>query len=204
MTSSSRLIRTSVPGGEAVAWQAPDVGGSQRGGPAGEAEAARRAWQEGFEQGRSAGLEAGTREIRERVAALERVLDGLARPLEDLDHHIEAQLLALVQAVARQLIRREVALDPTHIVGVLRAGLAALPLSAGDVTVRLHPDDADVVRQCLATDGADRAWRLETDPLQERGGCIVTAARSTVDARLDTRLTRVIASYLEDARDDAG
>ena len=105
-----------------------------------------RAWQQGLEEGRAAGIEAGTRELATRIEAVERVLDALARPLEDLDHRVEEELLALVQAVVRQLIRREVHLDPGHIIGVIREGLAALPLAAGDITVRLHPDDADVVR----------------------------------------------------------
>lgn len=202
MTSSSRLIRAGSPDGQAVAWQAPDVAAaSRRGDPAAEAQ---RAFQQGFDEGRAAGLAAGTREVAERAAALERVLDALARPLADLDHRVEAELLALVQALVRQLVRRELTLDPTHVVGILRAALATLPLAAGDVVVRLHPDDADVVRECLSTDGANRAWRIETDPLQERGGCLVSAARSTVDARLETRLGRVIAGFLEDARDDAG
>lgn len=205
MTSSSRLIRAGVPAGSAVPWQAPDVGRAGAGRAPGDdpAAAARRGYDDGFAQGRAAGLEAGAREVADRVAALERVLDALARPLEDLDHRVEGELLALVQALVRQLIRREVSLDPTHVVGTLRAGLAALPLAAGDVVVRLHPDDATVVRECLPADGADRAWRLETDPLMERGGCVITGARSTVDARLDTRLNRVIAGLLEDTRDDA-
>ena len=48
----------------------------------------------------------------------------------------------------------------------------------------------------------DRAWRLETDPLLERGGCLITSPHSTIDARLDARLARVIAGLLEDERDE--
>jgi flagellar assembly protein FliH len=207
MTSSSRLIRAGAPASVAVPWLAPDVARPAVAmPPAAEdpAAAVRRGYAEGFAAGEAAGREAGSQACAERSAALERVLDALARPLADLDQRVEAELLALVQAVVRQLVRREVSLDPTHVIGVLRAGLAALPLAAGDVVVRLHPDDAAVVRDCLATDGADRAWRIETDPLLERGGCIIAGTRSTVDARLDTRLGRVIAGLLEDARDDAG
>src|SRR5690606_36633149 len=93
--------------------------------------------------------EAGRAELAARSAVLGRVLDALARPLEDLDHRVEAELLALVKVLTRQLVRREMNLDPTHIVGVLREGLAALPVSAGDVVVRLYPEDATTVRECL-------------------------------------------------------
>ncbi|MEZ5563343.1 MAG: flagellar assembly protein FliH [Gammaproteobacteria bacterium] len=205
----SRLIRNTAATTH-VAWKAPDVsspGGSdglRRNGDGDLNALQQRAWQQGLEAGRAAGIEAGTRELAARITAVERVLDALARPLEDLDHRVEEELLALVQAVVRQLIRREVHIDPKHIIGVIREGLAALPLAAGDITVRLHPDDAEVVRSCLAENAADRAWRIEADPLTERGGCLITSARSTIDARLETRLARVIAALLEDERAHAG
>lgn len=205
----SRLIR-SDSAATPVAWQAPDVsstsgtGGLRRNGDTDLSALQQRAWQQGLEEGRATGTETGKRELASRIAAVERVLDALARPLEDLDHRVEDELLALVQAVVRQLIRREVHLDPGHIIGVIREGLTALPLAAGDITVRLHPDDAEVVRTCLAENATDRAWRLEADPMLERGGCLITSARSTIDARLETRLARVVAGLLEDERGNAG
>ncbi|MCL4791226.1 MAG: flagellar assembly protein FliH [Gammaproteobacteria bacterium] len=205
----SRLIRNAAAATH-VAWKAPDVSsaggsdGARRNGDGDLNALQQRAWQQGLEEGRAAGIEAGTRELAARITAVERVLDALARPLEDLDHRVEEELLALVQAVVRQLIRREVHIDPKHIIGVIREGLAALPLAAGDITVRLHPDDAEVVRSCLTENAADRAWRIEADPLTERGGCLITSARSTIDARLETRLARVIAALLEDERAHAG
>lgn len=203
----SRLIRGEDAAARVVAWRAPEVpgAGAYRRTPEGDPAAVQqRAWDQGFEQGRAAGLEAGSREVAARIEALEGVLDALARPLEDLDHRVEAELLALVQAIVRQLIRREVHQDPGHIVGVIREALTALPLGGGDVTVRLHPDDAGTVHAFLSEAPAERAWRVEADPLLERGGCLVTSPRSTVDARLDTRLARVVAGLLEDERADAG
>ena len=205
----SRLIRSSSAAAS-VAWQAPDVSSAsgttavRRNNDGDLSALQQRAWQQGLEEGRAAGIEAGTRELGTRITAVERVLDALTRPLEDLDHRVDDELLALVQAIVRQLIRREVHLDPAHIIGVIREGLTALPLAAGDVTVRLHPDDAEVVRACLTETATDRAWRLEGDPLLERVGGVITSARSTFDARLETRLARVIAGLLEDERANAG
>lgn len=204
--TSSRLIRAGGDATAYVAWKAPEVGTPggpgtfRRGGEGDPAAVQQRAWQQGFDQGRAAGLEAGMREIADRTAALTRVLDALARPLEDLDHRVEEELLALVQSVARQLVRREIHLDPAHIVGVIREALAALPVGAGEVTVRLHPEDAAVVQECLPPAEQDRAWRVETDPLLERGGCLVSTARSEIDATLDSRLARVVGTLLADER----
>lgn len=206
--TSSRLIRGGDGTAQVVAWRAPEV--PNPGGPGSFRRSAesdvqaleQRAWDKGFEQGRAAGLEAGTRELAARIEAIEKILDALARPLEDLDHRVEAELLALVQSVARQLVRREMRQDPGHLIGVIREGLAALPLASGEVVVRLHPADAEAIRERLADPAGDQAWHLETDPLLERGGCLITSPRSTIDARLDARLSRVIARLLEDERDE--
>ena len=207
--SSSRLIRGSDSGAQVVAWLAPEVpnpgspGSYRRSGDSDLDAIQQRAWQKGFDQGRAAGVEAGTRELGARIEAIERILDALARPLEDVDHRVEEELLALVQAVVRQLVRRELRQDPGHLIGVIREGLAALPLASGDVSVRLHPADAEAIRERLADAPGERAWRLESDPLMERGGCLIASPRSNIDARLEARLARVIAGLLEDERDDS-
>ena len=207
--TSSRLIRGDDSSARVVAWHAPEVpsqggpGSFRRSGDNDLTVVQQRAWQQGFDQGRAAGVEAGTRELATRIEAVEKILDALARPLEDLDHRVEAELLALVQAVVRQLVRREMHLDPSHLIGVIREGLAALPLATGDVVVRLHPTDADAIRERLADTQDDRAWRLEADPLLERGGCLIASPRSNIDARLEARLARVIARLLEDDRDES-
>lgn len=206
----SRLIRGDALAAPLAAWRAPEVAATApaRAGTRGSApapaqvpaEAQKLAWQQGFEQGQAAGREAAVREDRARVAVLERVLDSLTRPLADLDHRVEEELLALVTAVARHVIRREMHQDPGHLVGVLREGLAALPIAADDIRVRLHPDDAAVVQSCLPEADSPRRWRLELDPLLERGGCVIVSNRSQVDERLETRLGRVLATLFSDER----
>jgi len=204
----SRLIRAADSGTQVQAWRAPEVPGQggpgsfRRSGDTDLTAVQQRAWQQGFEQGRAAGVEAGTGELALRIEAVEKILDALARPLEDLDHRVEIELLTLVQAVVRQLVRREMHLDPSHLIGIIREGLAALPLATGDVVVRLHPADADAIRERLTDTQDNRAWRLEADPLLERGGCLIASPRSNIDARLEARLARVIAQLLEDDRDE--
>jgi flagellar assembly protein FliH len=211
--TSSRLIRAEGAADAVVSWRVPDmslmVAAPKAAEPEEDLDALRaRARAEGFAEGRAEGraegLRAAAQELAEQRAALERALDVLARPLEDAGHRVEEEILALVQTVARQLLRREMHLDPTHLVGVIREGLAALPLATDTVTVRLHPADAEVVQGCLKDTGGERAWRIETDPLLERGGCLITTPRSVVDARLDTRLARVMAALAGDERHDHG
>ncbi len=199
--TSSRLIRSDMLSDDPLTWRAPVVTGAPLRGSLEQIIALEEeARQTGFDKGHAAGLQDGRREIAVRSKALETVLDALARPVTNLDHRIEEELMALVKAVAQQLIRREINMDSTHIVGVIREGLAALPASAEEVIVHLHPEDANVVRECLQAEDADQGWHIETDPLIERGGCHINTKNSVIDGRLETRLGHVIATMFEDER----
>ena len=130
------------------------------------------------------------------MARLEQILNGLESPVLALDGEVEEQLVTLARALTRQLVRRELRIEPAQIIGVIREALGALPAAARSVTVHLHPEDAAVVQSCLAGDDGARAWRIEQDPVIERGGCCVTSASSTVDGSLDARLNRILAGLL--------
>ncbi len=161
-----------------------------------------KAWEDGRSEGYANGIAAGAKEVARKARALDSVLQSLARPLDDIDHRVEEEIVALVTAVARQLVRREIRIDPTHVIGVVRDGLAALPSASAEVVVRVHPEDAELIQQELTPGHPDCAWRLEIDPLIQRGDCRIVSSVSEVDGRLDTRLGRTIASFFEAADGD--
>ncbi len=207
---SSVLSGAEAPGIER--WALPAVEGPsihRRGNlTVGELEALERAaWQEAFTQGKEAGLAAARVETETRrknlelqAARLASILDLLAQPLKQVDAEIEKQLVTLAFTVARQLVRRELKADPTQVIAVVRDTVALLPLAARNVRVHLHPEDAALLREKLATPSADRAWTLVEDPVQSRGGCRVTTENSQIDARLETRLGAALSALLGDER----
>jgi len=209
---SRRLIRNEeIPAG-CRPWAAPEMAAPAAGtspgtgmeAAAGLEEARRNGFEEGhragFEAGRQAGLEAAAQEIAHRSQLLAGALDALASPFAGLEQRFHEEIIELVRAVCRQLVRREMQLDPSHVAGTVREALAALPMAANDVVVRVHPQDAAVLEDCLTPAAGSRAWRIEADPLLERGGCLVTTTSSQVDGRLETRLARTIATLFDDAR----
>lgn len=163
---------------------------------------------EGFEQGRREGLEYGHREgleegraaIRARVERLDRLLGALDRPFEQLDQQVEDEVVTLVISMVRQLLRREVRLDPAQIVGVVREGLGVLPVSARNIRVVLHPEDAELVREAYTLGEHDQQWQIVEDPVIQRGGCRIHTDTSQVDATLDSRLNSLIAPLLAGQR----
>lgn len=191
-------------------WRPPEVVGPAAIAPtADELQALQRAaHQEAWAQGHQEGLAAGRAAAVERVARLDHLLAELAAPLAVIDERLEQELAALVAAVARQLVRRELQSAPAQIIAVVRESLAVLPLGAAAVSVQLHPEDAALVRELLPAEepAGARRWQLVEEPTLGRGDCRVSSADSEVDARLETRLGSVISEVLGGARaaDDGG
>jgi len=194
----------------AALWEPPVISGPvlSRARRALDPEAAEReARERGYADGHAAGIEAAKREhqaamaeLGKRVQEMDGLLALLARPLAALDREVERQLAQLAGAIARQLVRRELKAHPDEIIAVIRETVALLPVTAREVRVHLHPEDAALVRQLLSETSGERAWAIAEDPIIARGGCRVTSQSSMIDAQLETRLGAAIAAVLGDAR----
>lgn len=167
----------------------------------------RRAYEEAHAKGRADGLASAEREMRPQlqqlqaqVERLDAIIDTLARPLQQLDAEVEDQLVQLALTVARHLVRRELRVDPAQVIAIIRETVALLPASARDVRVHLHPEDAAVVREKLATPTGERVWTIAEDPVMGRGGCRVTTDTAQIDARLETRIGTVVSALLGEER----
>jgi flagellar assembly protein FliH len=167
----------------------------------------REAWERGQADGRVAGLDearrdqqALTEQLGAQVQRLSAILDLLARPLEQLDAAVEQQLATAAACIARAVVRQELKTDPAHIIALVRECVSRLPISARDVRVHVHPDDAELIRERLATPQQDRAWQLMEDPVLSRGGCLVTSENSSVDARLEQLLMSALGALLGEER----
>ena len=91
-------------------WRAPEIEDSRP--PAADTEAARQlAWEQAYEDGYTVGIEAGTRDARQRMAWLHEILESLASPFRDLDESVSAELVDLVRVLTEALVRRELAVD---------------------------------------------------------------------------------------------
>jgi len=196
------------PKSAATRWSLPAVEGPVIGvrRPA-EPEPGSRAWQAEHSRGYEAGLAAGRAEMQRQIAELEgrvRRLDALlgllAQPLAELDAEVQQQLTLLALAVGKQLARRELKSDPAQIVAIIREAVGRLPVAARDVRVHLHPEDAAVVRERLATPSQERAWSMVEDPAMARGGCIVRTDTTQIDARLESRLNALVSAIMGDER----
>ncbi len=213
-TNTSKIIRDQ--GSEKIEqWQPPAVSGRGKNGldpndlgallTAGQLEGIqKRAFEEGFAQGKKEGFEYGHKEARaegrkamqastQRIDAL---LSTLDTPFLELDEQVERELVTLVIGIVRQLVRREVRADPGQIIGVVREALAILPIASRNVRLILHPEDAELVREIYSLSETELGWCIVEDPVLARGGCKVITDTSQIDATLDSRLAALIAPLL--------
>jgi flagellar assembly protein FliH len=217
--SSSKTDNKSVPE-DVRQWLPPDINGGRVSAqrtvhppsapPTAEAleKLQKAAYEEGFEQGRKAGFEYGHKEGLEQsrkqlehyTGELDRLLQTFEQPLMELDNRLERELLSLIIAIVRQLVRREVKSDPNLIIGVVREALSILPVNSRSVRLLVHPEDADLIREIYALGDTEVGWQLVEDPVINRGGCKVVTETSQIDATLDSRLASLIAPLLAGAR----
>jgi flagellar assembly protein FliH len=195
-------------------WSLPVVEGNVIGRPIDERKAAAAAEaiaRVAREQSEARGYDAGmakakaemdgqVNELKARVQKLDTLLQFMSRPLEELDADVEKMLLQLTLSVGKQLARRELRVDPSQVIAIIRESLQELPIAARQARVHLHPQDAAIVRERLAEPSSERAWTIVEDPTMSRGGCVVKTETSRIDARLESRINAVIANVLGDER----
>lgn len=160
----------------------------------------KEAHEEAWNRGHAEGLSAGEETVRARAERFDELLLALSKPFDQLDGSVEKQLVELTIAIVKQLFRREIKINPSHVIGVVREAIQLLPIASRNVQVHLHPDDAALVRDTLSPAEGEPAWTLVEDPLIAHGGCRITTENSQIDATTEARLQAVINATLGDER----
>jgi flagellar assembly protein FliH len=154
----------------------------------------REAFAKGYEQGERAGLEAGGKQVDAMLRRLAQTLDQLGDLRRTMIRETERQMVELALAVARRIVRREVALDQHLTLSMARLALERLG-ERTSATVRLHPDD-------LAATAAGRSeWSgshvtVVADASVRRGGCRIESDFGSVDASIDAQFREVARALL--------
>ena len=164
----------------------------------------RQAYDEAYARGLKEGIAAGQVQIQEKARLFIALANALQNPIKEADEKVEEEISLLCLAIAKQIIRREITLDPGHIISVIREALAVLPVSAQKVRISLHPDDSVVVRKVLTDLSEDITWKVVDDITLSRGGCKVSTENSHIDATLETRIAMIAAKIMGDERGHDG
>lgn len=167
-----------------------------------EAAAARAA---GHAEGYAAGLAEGRAALEPALQALAAAAGDVAAERERVSAEVEEAAVELGLRVAEQVLAATLAVQPERIVDVVRGALRRL-VERGRVTLLVHPDDLDIVREAgdglIAELGGMEHLEVQAERRVPRGGAIVRTMEGEVDATLATKLDRAREVLEESLRDD--
>jgi flagellar assembly protein FliH len=150
---------------------------------------------------RAAAREEGLREGREEsLAALTPAIEALNQAAEAVQgdqlaraDRLEAHAVDLALFLAEKVLGGAIAVQPELVVESVRGALRGI-VERERVTVLVHPDDLETVRNAMddvrASLGGIEHCEVQAERRVSRGGAVVRTPDGDVDARVETKLTR--------------
>ncbi|MBA5763710.1 flagellar assembly protein FliH [Vibrio sp. 404] len=160
--------------------------------------------QQGFEQGQQEGLESGKIEgvaagqefIQQQVQTFVGLANQFAQPLELMNAQVERQLVDMVLTLVKEVVHVEVQTNPQVILDTIKQSVEALPVSGHAITLKLHPDDVEIIRSSYGEESLEfRNWTLLDEPALNRGDVQIEAGESSVNYRMEERIRTVLKSF---------
>ena len=150
----------------------------------------RQAHDSGWRSGEAAALQKAQQQIKEMARRLSVTIAEIASTRSDVIRRAEADVVRLSIEIARRILHRELSVDTSALEGLIRAALEKL--TAQEIyRVRVHPDQEQLVRECLRQIGRDAEIEVISDVSQPRGGAIFEINRGSLDASVDTQLREI-------------
>ena len=144
----------------------------------------------GAREGEEAGRKRGVAEVQAVIERLSRSIAELAQLRARLRSDAEGDMVKLSLAIARRVLRRELAIDPEALHGLVLAALEKL--DGQEVSrVRVHPSHVAPVTAALRQSLAGTSIEVSPDASCEPGGVIFEASRGNLDASIDTQLQEI-------------
>jgi len=153
----------------------------------------------GFAAGQQAAATAAQQETAMLAKKLASTLDDLVRVRDQMIRQTEKQMVQLALAVARRVVHREVSVDPTAMLTMMRVVLERVS-DAARVSVRLNPADHQAVTAALADSPTSDQVAVTADPRVPRGGCKVESEFGDIDAGVDAQIQEIARALLGDAK----
>lgn len=161
----------------------------------------------GFAQGHAQATLEGQRQITEYIATqgqenattFASLFDNVRQQLSQAEQVMAQGVLELACELARQVLRHEMSTNPNALQPVVREALGMLAVDNKAAVVRMNPLDIEVLAEVVRQEFSSLALTLLPDPNLARGGCLVEAAGTVVDATVEKRWLRAVSSLGLDA-----
>jgi flagellar assembly protein FliH len=157
--------------------------------------ARQQGYQEGYRDGLQA-LEAAKRQYAAQVTAqVAQVVASFDEQMQSLEARMASAVLDTALALARRVVRSELALRPEGVAQVAQEAVGAVMLSARHLRLRLHPQDLALIEPGAGAALRAREVVLQADAAVTPGGCVVESDLGQVDARIESRWAHAVAVF---------
>lgn len=144
-------------------------------------------------------------QARQHADQLTALLASAQTGVVDATQVMAQGVLELACELARQVLRQELSVNPNAALPVLREALDLLGAEHRSAVIRMNPADFEVLQPLVQTEFTGMALTLRADASILPGGCLVESAGTVVDASLQNRWQRAVASLgLSSAWEESG
>jgi len=148
----------------------------------------------GLQVGFAKGLATGETNAKAANAQLDLIMAGLQDAITALDETVARDLVHLAMALAKQMVATELKNNPDSIVPAVRKAFNEIISIAQHPRLTLHPADAEIIKRDMAEELAAHHCRIACDEAMVRGGVRIDDANFELDASMQTRWNRIIAT----------
>ena len=150
----------------------------------------REARAQGYREGEAAGRGQAAAEVRPVIERLARSIEEVAGFRARLRREAEADTIQLALAIARRVLRRQLAIDPEALHGLVLGALEKL--EGQEISrLRVHPAHAALVGGCLEQVSAGTKVEIVADSSREVGGVMFETQRGNLDASIESQLQEI-------------
>lgn len=147
-----------------------------------------------YARGRQDGLQEAESKLDSTHQTLAAALEEVSRLRETLARNSRQDMLRLVMAVAEQVIRRELQVDPKVVLTVLDEALKA-SVQADQYRIQVNPADLERVTEqkplFLASMSGLKNLNIEGNDSVSAGGCRIESDLGEVDATIESQLDSI-------------
>lgn len=165
-------------------------------------EAHQEGYKAGFDQGLKQGAEEGKQkayeEHKQKLAddckRLSILAAGLTDPFEQQTQHLHTTVLNTIMSLSASIVKKEFTVGSNEISQLVEQALDALPKSAKDISIHLHPKDIALLEEHFPE--KVKSWSLIPDTDISVGGVLVDSRDSKVDFTLENRLAQLEQQFI--------
>ncbi|MBD2858434.1 hypothetical protein IB286_05370 [Spongiibacter sp. KMU-158] len=162
-----------------------------------------QAYQEAFAQGLAEGEAQAKAILAEQCQRLQMAMTALREPQSVIDAQLQEELLQMTVALAKQLLRAELSIQPERLKSMIEKSIKQLPVLNKECQIYLNPNDLEVMNEVCAGSESEAAqkpdgWQFIADASLGQGGYRIHSGDSTLDDSIETRLAGLLDSLMNE------